>query len=316
MRGMHRLGAAVAALATATGVLVAGAVPAQASVVRYGTVVYVPDGDTIDVDVDGSVHRVRFAAVQAMEMHTYLSNLAKADGECHAVAATARLRQILGGRRVSGGELRTDGARVRLTARDARSSSFGRQVRFVAVRRNGMWQDVGAMLVHEGHVVPAYNAVEYAQNKRYRVLALKAARAHVGVWNRDSCGTRPAATAALAVTVQWDAPGDDRANLNGEYVRIANRGRSPLALGGWWVRDSGLRRFTLPSSARIAPGGSVVVHVGRGSAHRSGSTLHLYWGEDAPVFQNVTAAPSYLGDGAHLFDPRGNLRAWKQYGTV
>ena len=51
MRGIRRIGAALAAVATAAGALVAVALPAEAAVVQYGTVVFVPDGDTIDVEL-------------------------------------------------------------------------------------------------------------------------------------------------------------------------------------------------------------------------------------------------------------------------
>src|SRR5690606_36369750 len=97
---VRRMGSAGVLIATMIATVTLAPAPAQAkakttSVLEYGTVVSVPDGDTIDVVVDGVQHRIRFAGIQAMEQHTYSSNLDVAEGECHAVEATARLRDIL-----------------------------------------------------------------------------------------------------------------------------------------------------------------------------------------------------------------------------
>jgi micrococcal nuclease len=297
-------------------------VPAHAaSVSQYGTVVFVDDGDTVDVDVDGdgtsTPRRIRFAGIQAMELHTYKADLALATGECHGIEATARLRRILGGRRVTGGVVLTSGARVRLTARDSRSSSRNRDERFVAVHAaDGSWRDVGTTLIREGLALPQPHRTEYTQNRAYRVFARQAAAAHRGIWDTDSCGVRPAPAARVAVTVNWDAPGDDTKNPDGEYFKVANRGTSAVALGGWWVRDSGLRRYTFAKGTVLGPGTALYVHAGGGTTHRTSSGWHFYWGQAAPVFENVTGAPTYMGDGGYLFDPNGNLRAWQQYGRV
>jgi endonuclease YncB( thermonuclease family) len=125
------------------------------SIVEYGTVVYVSDGDTIDVAIDRTPEdpdhdgrpgtRVRFLATQAMELHTYHHDLSKVTGECHAVEAAKRLAELL---YTSDGET---GRRVRLTAQDASSSNLGRISRFVATQgSDGQWHDVGAVLVREG----------------------------------------------------------------------------------------------------------------------------------------------------------------------
>ena len=323
MRRYGRIGLAgcAAVVASVLGVGLAP-LPAQAaSVTQYGTVVFVADGDTVDVDVAGdgtsTPRRIRLAGIQAMELHTYKINLALATGECHGIEATARLRRLLGGKRVTDGKVLTDGVTVRLTARDSRSSSRGRDERYVAVKgSDGGWHDVGQTLVRDGLVIPQPHPVEYAMNRSYRVLARRAAASHIGLWNRDSCGVRPAAAAALAVAVNWDAPGDDTKNVNGEYFKVTNTGRSSVSLAGWWVRDSALRRYTFGSGTTLAPGTSLYVHAGKGTTHRDGAGQHLYWGQSSPVFENVTAAPNWMGDGGYLFDTRGNLRAWKQYGLV
>ena len=62
----------------------------------------------------------------------------------------------------------------------------------------------------------------------------------------------------MRLLVNWDADGDDNLDPNGEWVRITNLDPvNPLPLGGWWLRDSALRRLVFPSWAEVPPGGHV-----------------------------------------------------------
>src|SRR5690349_21765175 len=106
-----------------------------------GKVLAVNDGDTFKVDLDGDGRRrgvdVRFAAVQAMELTVHHPNPAKRRDECHGIEATARVEQFV----------KASGKRVRLTAEHAASRSDRRLARHVAIRRDGRWQDLGAILM-------------------------------------------------------------------------------------------------------------------------------------------------------------------------
>jgi micrococcal nuclease len=292
-------------------------------ITQYGTVVFVPDGDTIDVKIDHvpadsgrDGTRIRFLATQATEMYEYHHDLTKATGECHAVDAAKRLKDLLF---TDGGQ----GRRVRLTARDASSSNLGRESRFVATQTaDGVWHDVGSVLVREGQVIPSYQKSEYTYNKLYRQLSQEAAAKGIGLWDTDFCGKGPAAQ--LSVRVKWDADGDDSVNVNGEYVKITNKGSVTVQLAGWWVRDSATRKlatmeqtrrgFIFPDGAKVAAGKVVYVHVGKPPARPAAG--HFYYGLSAPIFENATPAPVYLGDGGYLFDPQGDLRGWQQYPCV
>jgi micrococcal nuclease len=316
--------AVIAALGPVGGNAAASTVSSgSGAITQYGTVVFVPDGDTIDVKIDDVAAdsgrdgtRIRFLATQATEMYEYHKDLTKATGECHAVDAAKRLKELL---YTSGGT----GRRVRLTARDASSSNLGRQSRFVATQTSdGVWHDVGSVLVREGQVIPSYQKVEYTYNQAYRKLSQAAAAKGVGLWDTNFCGAGPSAN--LTVRVKWDADGDDSVNVNGEYVKITNKGSSTVKLAGWWVRDSATRKqatvqatrrgYIFPSGAKVAAGSSVYVHVGKQPA--SPAARHFYYGLSAPIFENATAKPVYLGDGAYLFDPQGDLRGWQQYPCV
>ncbi|PKG32037.1 MBL fold metallo-hydrolase, partial [Methanoregula sp.] len=48
--------------------------------------------------------------------------------------------------------------------------------------------------------------------------------------------------------VQFDAPGDDRLNLNGEWVTVSNRGEEAVLIAGWTLSDkTGSDTYTFPA---------------------------------------------------------------------
>ena len=84
---------------------------------------------------------------------------------------------------------------------------------------------------------------------------------------------------------------------------------NPLPLGGWYVRDTGLRRFTFPPGASIPPNSSIKVYAGQGESFGG----EFFWNLTAPVFDNTTGDDRGMGEGAYLFDPQGDIRAWMIY---
>jgi endonuclease YncB( thermonuclease family) len=275
-----------------------------------GKVMAVADGDTVNVRVwengHWSVRRdIRLLGLQAMELTDY-SRAHGRKGECHAVEAAERLEFLLQGRRVKRRKIRI--ASFRASSRTA--GRRGRLRRGIADMSGGHWHDVGAMLMREGHALWDPNGKEWAWNRRYGKLASRAALARRGIWDTDHCSDGPNPAAALKLKVRWDAPHNDARHVNGEWVRIKNRDPlNPLSLHRWWIRDSALRRFRLPSTAVIPPGGSIRVRVGKGS----NNALNFFWGQSEPVFENVKRGRRGVGDGAYLFDPQGDLRAWRMY---
>jgi len=265
-----------------------------------GAVVDVNDGDTLDVDIDGDGTRraftVRVTGVQAMEQTRYSRRAERRRGACHAVEATARVERLI----------RAGRGRVRLSAEHASSRYGGRLARSVAVRIGGRWRDVGSVLMREGHALWMPDEIETAWNARYNALGQEAARRGAGLWNPTHCGAGPSQDVPLRVWVNWDPPGIDRDNLNGEWVKVRNLSATkPVDLGGWWLRDSLLGRFTFPAGTVLLPGRTLTVHDGSGP--RTADTFH--WGLREAIFQNT-------GDGAYLFDPKGDLRASFVYPCV
>jgi len=83
-------------------------------------------------------------------------------------------------------------------------------------------------------------------------------------------------------TIHADAKGDDRQNLNDEYVVFRNSGESPLDLSGWTVTDAAGHRYTVPDGHTLAAGAMVTLHTGSGAD----TETDLYWGSGSPVWNN------------------------------
>ncbi len=273
---------------------------------EHGIVEYVADGDTVDVKLStGKTVRVRLLSIQAMEQYTYPESNQGIKGECHAAEATLRLRDLIYQKE------------VRLSSFSSSIKSRGRQYRFISVQIDGVWRDVGAYLISEGLALPMLNPTEYSYNWYYMAFSQWAAKRGVGLFNTSFCGDGPDQNAQLSVSVQWDAPGNDATNGNGEYMAITNGGTAAVDLSGWWVRDSGLqgwkgRHYTFPKGTSIPAGGTIRVHPDKG--HHTATDY--YMGDHGPIFENVETGKVFMGDGGYLFDPQGDLRAWQQYPTI
>jgi micrococcal nuclease len=275
-----------------------------------GKVMAVADGDTVNARIWQNGHwserrDIRVLGLQAMELTDY-SRAHGRKGECHAVAAAERLEFLLQGRRVKRRKIRVAAFRVSSRTEGRR----GRLRRGVAYKANGRWHDAGAMLMREGHALWDPNGKEWAWNARYAELARRAASEGRGIWDTDACGAGPRPGALIELGVNWDARHSDGRNVNGEWIKIKNRDPlNPLPLHRWWVRDSALRRYRLPQSAIVPAGGSIRVRVGKGTDN----AINFFWGLSEPVFENAKRGRRAIGDGGYLFDPRGDLRAWRMY---
>lgn len=274
----------------------AGAATARSWTAR---VVSVNDGDTIHVRLSGGVFIVRLSSIQAMEQTVYNPNPKLRRGECHSLEATARLEQLI----------RAGHGTVRLSAQDPRSHAGPRLRRSVAVRIGGRWRDVGRILIAEGHALWMPGIVEDRWNRAYDEAEQQAALAGVGLWNPTHCGFGPHQDVPLRVLVRSDPLGADTSDINGEWIKVVNYGTTAVPLGGWWVRDSMLRRFTFPAGTVVEPGRTVTVHVGSGQD--AGESF--YWGLGEPIFENANSDGRNLGDGGYLFDPQGDLRGAMVY---
>jgi competence protein ComEC len=104
------------------------------------------------------------------------------------------------------------------------------------------------------------------------------------------------ASSVYISAVQFDAPGDDTKNLNGEWVRLANRGDDAVLLTSWTLADqSSAEPFRFPAIL-LLPGGSVTVYTGSGVLNDTS----LFMGRTGPLWGNS-------GDRATLRDGSGNI---------
>ncbi|MDD1687605.1 MBL fold metallo-hydrolase [Methanoregula sp.] len=104
------------------------------------------------------------------------------------------------------------------------------------------------------------------------------------------------ASSIVISATQFNAPGDDRENLNGEWVRITNRGSGSVLIAGWTLSDkTGSHPYTFPAVVLI-PSTSVTVFTGSGTMNDTA----LYMGQSTPVWGNS-------GDVAILRDGTGKI---------
>jgi competence protein ComEC len=91
----------------------------------------------------------------------------------------------------------------------------------------------------------------------------------------------PAGSLAVA-QINADAAGDDRENLNDEYVVFRNTGSETLDLSGWTVSDEAGQTYTIPSGTTLGPDKTITLHTGSGTD----SETDLYWGSGSPIWNN------------------------------
>ncbi|MEM7340175.1 MAG: lamin tail domain-containing protein [Actinomycetota bacterium] len=111
-------------------------------------------------------------------------------------------------------------------------------------------------------------------------------------WWGDVCGSP---TQIWVTDWNMNAPGDDRENLDQEWVEITNRGPEAVDLRGWAIRDETTsNRFLLDDVGDLDAGGTLRVITGRGSS--GGGSFYL--GEEFPVWSN-------RGETVLVQDPEG-----------
>jgi len=299
------LATASPALAERQGPCVVGNPKGPQCLVSRAKVKWAADGDTVKPRIweDGrwsAKTPVRMTGIQAAELTNYRRRSRR--GECTAVRAAKALDGLVHRRR------------MRLVSRHhtVGHGDRGRLRRSLQVRVGGSWIDPATVLLERGLAIWSSDGREWPWNGIYSRIAQRAAASGVGIWNPEACGRPgPAAGIPLKMKLRWDAPGGE--NPNGERIRIRNLDPvRQLQLGGWRVRDGArsLRNgYRFPRGAVIPPGRSVSVRVGRGE-NRS---RVFHWGLTSPVFQNASYGKKQAGDGAYLFDPHGEMRAFKQY---
>ena len=85
-------------------------------------------------------------------------------------------------------------------------------------------------------------------------------------------------------------------SLPDEWVKVTNKGSSPVSLSGWKIEDEGSKHTYIFPSYTLDAGSTVTVYTGKGTS----TAIELYWGSSSPIWNND-------GDTAYLFDSSGKL---------
>ena len=239
-------------------------------------VLEVIDGDTLEVRVDGTVERVRLIGINTPER-----------GECFAEEAEDALADLVAGRR------------VRLEQDTSGRDQYGRILAYVHVEG----QHVNAALVRGGFAIARSYPPDTARDDELAAAQREAQHAGAGTWGADGCASDVSA-AGITLSVRADAPGDDNANLNGEWLDISNTGDGVLDLSGWTVKDeSATHRYTFAEGTTVASGATLRLHTGCGD---DTATARHWCRTDSAVWNNG-------GDTAFLLDADGRTVTSRSY---
>ena len=223
------------------------------------TVLQVVDGDTCELE---NGDHVRYLGINAPE-----------EGDPHAWEATLANNILVGGRE------------IRMEFLRAREDSYGRLLAYVFVDDTF----VNEALVRQGHAHIIFR-VGAKYSERLRQAQQKARAEGLGIWEKS------VDRFIEIVNVHADAEGDDRRNLNDEYIVIENLSKNPIDMTGWTISDASSRNpylfpnFTLPGETQLT------LRTGFGK----NSEQELFWGSRLPIWNNK-------GDTAFIRDAEGHL---------
>jgi competence protein ComEC len=111
------------------------------------------------------------------------------------------------------------------------------------------------------------------------------------------------AQSIIISATQFNAPGDDRQNVNGEWVQLTNRGDDTVLIAGWTLSDnSRITLYTFPAIF-LVPDETVTIYSGTGTLNNTA----LFMGKTEPVWGNS-------GDVAVLKDGSGKIIDQKSEG--
>ena len=179
-----------------------------------------------------------------------------------------------------------DGKEAKLELGEEEKDHYGRTLAYVYVDDTF----VNVKLVRDGYA----RAYPYPPNVKYRKLfasAEKEARQKgVGIWSSE-----PRGRGIDIVEINYDAAGNDRDNLNGEWVAMINNTDSAIDMTGFTLSDDSGHVYTFGDF--ILPAGhTVTVFSGAGVD----DSTSLYWTSSSPIWNNDS-------DTAYLKDADGEL---------
>jgi len=110
----------------------------------------------------------------------------------------------------------------------------------------------------------------------------------LGIWKKSEIKLK-------IIFINYDAPGNDHENLNGEWVEIKNLGNDDVNLKDFKLKDTANHEFIFPDFV-LSPNSIVKIYSGCGT----NTDDSLYWCSTNALWNNDT-------DTAFLYDSQGNL---------
>jgi micrococcal nuclease len=148
--------------------------------------------------------------------------------------------------------------------------TYGRLLRYVYI---------GNLFVNLEMVKRGFaNAFTFPPNVKYTEKFLAAEREarknQIGLWKKSNSSN-------IEIKINCDAEGDDRTNLNGEYVIFKNNNNFNINLGGWTVKDLSTNIYDFKKII-FKSGSSIILFSGKGND----SGDKLYWNSIKPIWNN------------------------------
>jgi len=258
------------------------------------TVVRVVDGDTVEFEYDnGTRDTARLVGIDSPEVHV-ANEPEDFEGVPDTDAGAACLRDW--GHRASEyvrSRVLGETVRLELDEREGPRDRYDRLLAYVHADGDLLNRD----LIDQGYAV-VYDT-QFSRRESFDEAEAAAREADAGLWEcrEPSARTATPSDAPLAVVeVHADATGDDRENLDDEYVVFENVGDDRLDLSGWRVTDEAGHAYEFPDGFALDPGERVTLHTGSGED----TDTELYWGAGRPVWNND-------GDTVTVSDEEGTL---------
>lgn len=230
------------------------------------------DGDTIDLD---SGERVRLLGINTPE-----------SGEILFEESSKRLEALVMNKSVL------------LEIDKTNSGIYTRLLRHIYVLGpDGSYINAGFLIVLEGLANTYFVEPDILYKEIFHQAEEYAINNELGLWKPSNYSV-----CIDILNFVYDSEGDDRENLNGEYITLKNNCNYPIQTNNWTLKDEATHIFRFPQST-IPASGTITIHTGKGD----NTDNSLYWGMTTPIWNNN-------GDTVLIWDENGNLVFRELYG--
>ena len=232
-----------------------------------GRVTQVYDGDTMTLE---SGDRIRLRWVNTPELRP---------AEDYGIEAREAAKQLVLGReaKLIFGKVKRDG--------------YGRLIAGVEIDGKDLSTHLLELGLAHLFIIPP-DDTDHAERQAAQARAQAARR---GIWSTERY------EGVLHITsFHANASGDDRENVNGEYLRVCNISSRPVDIDGFRISEQAGSTWVLPPLL-VPPGHTFKIHSGKGENQLDAkSQLAVYLGSHTPIWNNTR-------DRATIYDRHGRV---------